>query len=104
MKEGQEKIYYLLAPTPAAAKSSPHLEAFRKKGVEVLLLGQAVDNWVVTSLREFDGKRLQSVAQGLSDLATLEDDAEKEAKEKATAQYAALLGKLQDLLSDRVCD
>src|SRR6185437_8418261 len=66
MKEGQQHIYYLLAPGLAAAKASPHLEAFRKKGIEVLLLGdgEGIDNWVVASLREFDGKRLQSVAQG----------------------------------------
>ena len=64
MREDQEYIYYLVAPSLAAAAASPHLEAFRKKGVEVLLLGEDVDNWVVSSLREFDGKRLQSVAQG----------------------------------------
>ena len=68
MKEGQEEIYYLLAPSLAAASRSPHLETFRKKGIEVLLLGEDVDNWVVSSLREFDGKRLQSVAQGTADL------------------------------------
>ena len=71
MKEGQEKIYYLLAPTLAAARSSPHLEAFRAKGVEVLLLADMVDNWLVTSLREFEGKQLQSVAQGTADLGGL---------------------------------
>ncbi len=83
MKEGQEKIYYLLAPSLAAATASPHLEAFRAKGVEVLLLGEGVDNWVVTSLREFDGRQLQSVAQGAADLGGLEDEAEQKAKEKA---------------------
>src|SRR5262249_29354414 len=98
MKEGQDKIYYLLAPTPAAAKTSPHLEAFRDKGIEVLLLGHPVDNWVVTSLREFDGRQLQSVAQGAPDFGTLEDDAEKAAKDKATTEYAALLGKLKTIL------
>ena len=77
IKEGQEDIYYLLAPSLAAARNSPHLEAFRTKGVEVLLLGEGVDNWVVSSLREFDGKKLQSVAQGAADLGTLEDEAEK---------------------------
>jgi molecular chaperone HtpG len=104
MKEGQEKIYYLLAPTPAAAASSPHLEAFRKKGVEVLLLGQGVDNWVVSSLQEFEGKRLQSVAQGTSDFGALEDEGEQEAKEKATTEYAALLGKMKAILGDKVWD
>jgi len=104
MKEGQEKIYYLLAPTAAAASSSPHLEAFRKKGIEVLLLGQGVDNWVVSSLQEFDGKRLQSVAQGLSDFGALEDEAEQQAKEKATTEYAALLGRMKAILADKVWD
>src|SRR5581483_10224625 len=75
MKEGQQKIYYLLAPGLAAAKASPHLEAFKSKGIEVLLLGEGegIDNWVVASLREFDGKQLQSVAQGSGDLSELED-------------------------------
>ncbi|WP_067452325.1 molecular chaperone HtpG [Actinomadura macra] len=105
MKEGQDKIYYLLAPTLAAATASPHLEAFRKKGIEVLLLGEAVDNWVVTGLvQEFGGKRLQSVAQGVPDFGDLEDDAEKEATEKASAEYAALLGKLKAALAGQAFD
>jgi molecular chaperone HtpG len=104
MKEGQEDIYYLLAPSLAAAGTSPHLEAFRKKGVEVLLLGHAVDGWVVTSLREFEGKKLQSVAQGVADLGTLEDETEKEAKEKATTDFAGLLGKLKAHLAGMVWD
>src|SRR5205807_5735625 len=103
MKEGQEDIYYLLAPSLAAAKSSPHLEAFRTKGVEVLLLGDGVDNWVVSSLREFDGKKLQSVAQGAG-LGTLEDEAEKEAKQQADAEFAALLGKLKAYLAGQAWD
>lgn len=104
MKEGQEDIYYLLAPSLAAAKTSPHLEAFRSKGVEVLLLSDGVDNWVVSSLREFDGKKLQSVAQGTADLSMLEDEAEKEAKEKADAEFAALLGKLKAYLAGQAWD
>jgi molecular chaperone HtpG len=92
MKEGQENIYYLLAPSLAAAKSSPHLEAFRTKGVEVLLLSEGVDNWVVSSLREFDGKKLQSVAQGDGDLGALADEGEKQAKEQADAEYADCSG------------
>jgi molecular chaperone HtpG len=98
MKEGQEKIYYLLAPSQAAAAKSPHLEVFRKKGVEVLLLGEAVDNWVVTSLREFEGKQFQSVAQGAADLGTLGDEAEKQATEKATSEYAALVARIKEAL------
>jgi molecular chaperone HtpG len=104
MKEGQEKIYYLLAPTLAAAKSSPHLEIFRKKGIEVLLLGDAVDNWLVTGLPDFDGKRLQSVAQGAADLGALEDEAEKEASEKAGTELTALVERLKKVLGERVFD
>ena len=104
MKEGQEDIYYLLAPSLAAAKSSPHLEAFRTKGVEVLLLGEGVDNWVVSSLREFDGKKLQSVAQGAGDLGALADEEEKQAKEQADAEYADLLGKLKAYLAGQAWD
>ena len=104
MKAGQEKIYYLIAPTLAAAASSPHLEAYRKKGIEVLLLGQPVDNWVVTSLREFEGKHLHSVAQGDPDFGTLEDEAEQQAKEKASTEYAGLLGKLKAILAGQAFD
>jgi molecular chaperone HtpG len=104
MKEGQEKIYYLLAPTPAAAKSSPHLEIFRKKGIEVLLLGEAIDNWLVTSLPDFEGKRLQSVAQGVSDLGAMEDEAEKEASEKAGTELGGLVERLKKALGDKVSD
>jgi molecular chaperone HtpG len=103
MKDGQDKIYYLLAPGPAAA-SSPHLEAFRSKGVEVLLLSEAVDSWVVTNLPEFDGKRLQSVAQGLADLGGLEDEADKEAQRRAGTEFAGLTSKLKELLGDEVFD
>ena len=106
MKEGQQHIYYLLAPGLAAAKASPHLEAFRKKGIEVLLLGdgEGIDNWVVTSLREFDGKRLQSVAQGSGDLSELEDEAEAEAKQQASAELAGLVGQLKAALAGRAYD
>jgi molecular chaperone HtpG len=109
MKEGQEHIYYLLAPSLSDAKSSPHLEAFRTKGVEVLLLGAGVDNWVVSSLREFDRKKLQSVAQGVADLGALTDDEEKQAEEKqakeqADAEYAGLLAKLKAYLSGQAWD
>lgn len=104
MKEGQDKIYYLLAPSPAAAKSSPHLEIFAKKGIEVLLLGQAIDNWLVTSLPDFDGKRLQSVAQGVSDLGAMEDEAEKEAGEKAGTELSGLVERLKAALGDKVSD
>jgi molecular chaperone HtpG len=104
MKEGQEHIYYLVAPTLAAAKNSPHLEAFRAKGVEVLLLTDTVDNWVVTSLREFGGKHLQSVAQGSADLGALEDEAERAAHEQASTEFAGLLAKLKEILDGQAWD
>jgi molecular chaperone HtpG len=103
MKEGQEKIYYLLAPTLAAAGASPHLEAFRKKGIEVLLLGHAVDNWVVTGLQEFDGRRLQSVTQGAADFGGLEDEAEQQAGQQAAA-YAGLVGRMKAILAGQAWD
>ncbi|HEX4064227.1 MAG TPA: molecular chaperone HtpG [Streptosporangiaceae bacterium] len=104
MKEGQDKIYYLIAPGLAAAKTSPHLEAFRAKGIEVLLLPDPVDNWLVSSLRDFDGKQLQAVTQGASDFGGLQDEAEKEAKEQADADYADLLGKLKAVLAGQAFD
>jgi molecular chaperone HtpG len=106
MKEGQQHIYYLLAPGLAAAQASPHLEAFRKKGIEVLLLGdgEGIDNWVVASLRDFDGKRLQSVAQGSGDLSELEDEAERAAKEQASTEFAGLVGQLKAALDGRAYD
>ena len=103
MKEGQGSIYYLLAPGPAAA-SSPHLEAFRAKGVEVLLLTEAVDSWVVSELREFGGHRLQSVAQGAADLGDLADADERAAAEQAGTEFAALTARLKELLGDQVYD
>jgi molecular chaperone HtpG len=104
MKDGQDKIYYLLAPTLAAARSSPHLEAVRAKGVEVLLLADVVDNWLVTSLREFEGKQLQSVAQGTADLGGLEDEAEKAAQDQASTEFAGLAAKLKEHLDGQAWD
>jgi molecular chaperone HtpG len=102
MREGQQKIYYLLAPTPAAAPSSPHLEAFREKGIEVLLLGHPVDNWVVTSLREFGGRRLQSVTQGPPDFGALAGDGEQDAA--AAAECAGLVGSIKEILAGQAWD
>jgi molecular chaperone HtpG len=104
MKEGQDKIYYLLAPTAELAASSPHLEIFRKKGIEVLLLGEEIDNWLVNSLPDFDEKRLQSVAHGEADLSSLDDDADADAKEKANADFADLAGKLKEALAGKAWD
>ncbi len=104
MKEGQEKIYYVTAETFNAAKNSPHLEVFRKKGIEVLLLTDRVDEWVIGNLPEFDGKPLQSVAKGGLDLGALEDEAEKQEVEKAADEYKELLEKIKTSLGDRVKD
>lgn len=104
MKEGQDKIYYITADTLAAAKNSPHLEVFKKKGVEVLLLTDRVDEWVVGSLFEFDGKALQSVAKGALDLGALEDEADKEAQKQVEESAKPVVEKVQKALADRVKD
>ncbi|RZT90206.1 molecular chaperone HtpG [Azospira oryzae] len=104
MKEGQEKIYYVTAETFLAAKNSPHLEIFRKKGIEVLLLSDRVDEWVVGHLTEFDGKPLQSVAKGGLDLGKLEDEAEKKEQEKEAGEYKELTDRVKQALEARVKD
>ena len=104
MKEGQDKIYYVTAETFNAAKNSPHLEVFRKKGIEVLLLSDRVDEWVTGNLSEFDGKPLVSVAKGGLDLGALEDEAEKQEAEKAADEYKELLDKMKASLGERVKD
>ncbi|MDX5408756.1 MAG: molecular chaperone HtpG [Thauera sp.] len=104
MKEGQDKIYFVTAETFNAAKNSPHLEVFRKKGIEVLLLTDRVDEWVVGNLTEFDGKPLVSVAKGGLDLGALEDEAEKQEAEKAADEYKELLDKMKASLGERVKD
>jgi molecular chaperone HtpG len=104
MKEGQEKIYFVTAETFNAAKNSPHLEIFRKKGIEVLLLSDRVDEWVAGHLTEFEGKQLQSVAKGGLDLGKLEDEEEKKEAEKAADEYKELLEKVKASLGDKVKD
>jgi molecular chaperone HtpG len=104
MKEGQKYIYYLVAPSQRTAAASPHLEAFRQKGVEVLLLTEEVDNFVVSSLREFNGKRLQSVALGAAELGPLQDEAETQAKQEADAEFAGLVEKLKAVLAGQAWD
>jgi molecular chaperone HtpG len=104
MKEGQEKIYYVTAETFIAAKNSPHLEIFRKKGIEVLLLSDRVDEWVTSHLTEFDGKSLQSVAKGGLDLGKLEDEAEKKEAEQAADEYKELIAKIKTSLGEEVKD
>ena len=102
MKEGQEKIYYVTAETFNAARNSPHLEIFKKKGIEVLLLSDRVDEWVVGNLTEYEGKQLQSVAKGGLDLGKLEDEAEKKEAEKSADEYKDLLEKIKTSLDKRV--
>ena len=104
MKEGQDKIYFVTAETFNAAKNSPHLEVFRKKGIEVLLLTDRVDEWVTGNLTEFDGKAMVSVAKGGLDLGALEDEAEKQEVEKAADEYKELVDKMKASLGERVKD
>ncbi len=104
MKEGQEAIYYITADTLAAAKSSPQLEIFRKKGIEVLLLVDRVDEWMLSHLYEFDGKPLQSVARGSVDLGKLQDEEEKKQAEAASEAFKPVLERLKEVLKDRAKD
>jgi molecular chaperone HtpG len=102
MKPEQEKIYYVTAETFNAAKNSPHLEVFRKKGIEVILLSDRVDEWVVSHLTEFEGKAMVSVAKGGLDLGKLEDEAEKKEQESAADEFKDLTGKIAKSLGDKV--
>ena len=104
MKEGQEAIYYITADTFAAAKSSPQLEVFRKKGIEVLLMADRVDEWALNFLPEFDGTPLQSVAKGAVDLGALQDEDEKKAAQDAQEAARPLLDKLKEALKDKAED
>ena len=101
MKDGQDKIYYITADSFAAAKNSPHLEIFRKKGIEVLLLSDRVDEWVGSNLTEFDGKPLASVAKGDLDLGKLADEDKKE-QEKEAGEHKELVEKIGKSLGDQV--
>jgi molecular chaperone HtpG len=104
MKDGQEVIYYITADSLAAAKGSPQLEIYRKKGIEVLLLTDRVDEWMLSHLHEFDGKSLQSVAKGLVDLGALQDEEEKKQAEEASAAFKPVLDRLKETLKDRAKD
>lgn len=104
MKEGQDKLYYVTGETWAAAKSSPHLEVFRKKGVEVLLLTDRVDEWMLSFLNEFDGKALVSVAKGGLDLGQLQDEEEKKQQEQTEGEFKDVVEKLKEALKDRAKD
>lgn len=102
MKPGQDKIYYVTAETFQSAKNSPHLEIFRKKGIEVLLLSDRVDEWLVSHLHDFEGKQLQSVAKGGLDLGDLEDASEKQARAAAESSAKDLVERLQKSLGDKL--
>jgi molecular chaperone HtpG len=104
MKEGQEAIYYITADTLAAAKNSPQLEVFKKKGIEVLLMTDRVDEWALNYLHDFDGTPLQSVAKGAVDLGKLQDEEEKKAAEEAAEAFKPLLAKLKEALKDKAED
>ncbi|TXH69334.1 MAG: molecular chaperone HtpG [Thiothrix sp.] len=104
MKEGQDKIYYITADSHTAAKNSPHLEVFRKKGIEVLLLSDRVDEWLTNSLHEFEGKQLQSVAKGALDLSKLDSEEDKEEQKKVEEQAKNLITHIKESLNDKVED
>jgi molecular chaperone HtpG len=104
MKEGQKAIYYLTSETLQTAKSSPQIEAFKKKGIEVLLMTDRVDEWALSYLREFDGTPLQSVAKGAVDLGDLQDEAEKKAAEAAAESFKPVIEKLKEALKDKAED
>jgi len=102
MKEGQDKIYYVTADSLQAAKSSPHLEIFRKKGIEVLLMGERIDEWLMSHLTEFSEKQFVSIAKANLDLGDLEDEESKKAKEEAEKEVEGLLERAKTALGDKV--
>ena len=102
MKVGQEKIYYVTADSLKSARSSPHLEIFRKKGIEVILLSERVDEWLATNLTEFEGKSLQSISKGSLDLGGLEDESEKKEQEKEAGEYKDLTERIKGVLGEQV--
>ena len=104
MKEGQDAIYYITADSLIAARNSPQLEVFRKKGIEVLLMADRVDEWAMGYLTEFDGTPLQSVAKGAVDLGKLQDEEEKKAAEEAAETFKPLLAQLKEALKDKAED
>jgi molecular chaperone HtpG len=104
MKPGQKEIYFVIADSFAAAKSSPHLEVLRSKGVEVLLLSDRVDEWLVDHLREFDGKQLRNVARGELDIGAVQSDEEKQQRDALSKEHGALVERLKKALQERVSD
>ena len=104
MKPEQKEIYFVIADNFAAAKSSPHLEILRGKGIEVLLLSDRVDEWLVDHLREFEGKQLRNVARGELDIDAIQSDEEKQQRETLSKEHAALVERMKKSLQDRVSD
>ena len=104
MKDGQEKIYFITADSLKSARSSPHLEVFQKKGIEVILLFDRVDEWLASNLSEFEGKSLQSIAKGNLDLGNLEGEEEKKEQEEEANDYKELTDKIKNVLSEQVKD
>jgi molecular chaperone HtpG len=104
MKDSQESIYYITADSFASAKNSPHLEIFRKKGVEVLLLSDSVDEWLVSSLMEYEGKQLVSVTKGELDLGKLEGEEEKKEQQEAGRDFQGIIAQMKDTLKEQVKD
>ena len=102
MKEGQDKIYYLTSESLKSARISPHLEIFRKKGIEVILMHDRIDEWLMSHLHEFDDKKFQDIARGELDLGNLEDEQEKEKQEETEKEFKGLVERIQELLKDRV--
>ena len=102
MKEGQDKIYYLVADSLNAAKASPHLEIFKKKGIEVILMTDRIDEWLMGHLREFDGKSFQDVARGELDLGKLENEEDKKKHEETEKQFVDLVTRIKTALGDDV--
>ena len=102
MQDGQDKIYYVTADSFIAAKNSPHLEIFRKKGIEVLLLSDRVDEWLVSNLNDFDGKVLQSVAKGQLDLDKFDTEEDKKEQEEASKDFESVITQIKDVLTDKV--
>ncbi|TQV67674.1 molecular chaperone HtpG [Exilibacterium tricleocarpae] len=102
MKEGQDKVYYVVAENFNTAKNSPHLEVFRKKGIEVLLLSDRVDDWLVGHLNEFDGKQFQDVGKGALDLGDMDTEEEKKAQEELAKENEDLVERVKKVLEDKV--
>lgn len=104
MKEGQDKIYYVTADSLQAAKSSPHLEIFRKKGIEVLLMGERIDEWLMSHLTDFNEKQFESIAKANLDLGDLEDEDTKKAQEEAEKEVEGIVERAKAALGDKVVD